>query len=416
MTENECFKIIDYKDLKEKSSPTIIKRLEKCFEGYKFIQDKKWNIFIVSFTAGGKEGKGNAKILGITDDYKGIEILKNIDSDDLGLVNAIEININNNYYLLSCFKNFKIWYYDSNSKEIKSEIIIPKKDDKNVFDKNCEYQNFKTYKPLNFIEKRKLLIVQVTYPEQYIFFYYINDDNNAFNIILLTQIKINKENDPHFSDNYFNSYLIKDKYLLIGTKIKKKEENNKNKSKNKANKNNNKNKKNNNYINNISIINKNNNSKNNNNKKNKANKNNKKDNNNKNIIQIYKENNNNNNIINDTKFKEAGMYLINLDRIVNGLSESDKAIQRYFITFSEKLICISQLRENMFICTVKLVPSNKFDYAFITFKIIEKNKEPVIESICYKYDICKNIVSSKPINDSFIICSGNADTLIDKFL
>jgi len=32
-------------------------------------------------------------------------------------------------------------------------------------------------------------------------------------LILLTQIKINKENDPHFSDNYFNSYLIKDKYI-----------------------------------------------------------------------------------------------------------------------------------------------------------------------------------------------------------
>ena len=328
------------------------------------------------------------------------------------MVNAIEININNNYYLLSCFKNFKIWYYDSNTKDIENKIIIPKKEGINFFNDNCEYQDIKTYRPLNFIEKRKILIVQVIHREQYIFFYNINDDNNTFNIIFLTQIKINKENDPHFSDDYFNSYLIKDKYLLIGTKIKKKEENNENKSKNKANKNNNKNKKNNNDNNNISIIN-NNNSKNNNNNKNKANKNNKKDNNYKNIIQIYKENNNDK-IINDKKFKEAGMYLINLDNIINGLSETDKAIQRYYITFSEKLICISQLRENMFICSAKLVSANKFDYAFITFKIVETDKDPVIESMCYKYDICKNIISSKPFNDSFIICSGNADNQILK--
>ena len=62
--------------------------------------------------------------------------------------------------------------------------------------------------------------MQVNFPQQYIFFYNINDDKNEFNMIFITKIKINKE-DPYFSESPFNSCVIKDKYLLIGTKVDK---------------------------------------------------------------------------------------------------------------------------------------------------------------------------------------------------
>ena len=39
-------------------------------------------------------------------------------------------------------------------------------------------------------------------------------------MIFITKIKINKE-DPYFSESPFNSCVIKDKYLLIGTKVDK---------------------------------------------------------------------------------------------------------------------------------------------------------------------------------------------------
>ena len=434
---NSSFKIINSKYLNGKA-PFIIKRLEKCFEEYISFKDKQMNLFLVCFS-----GEDKAKILGISDDYKEIEILKDI-KDYKGLINAIEIKINNNYYLLSCTNEFKLWYYDSNTKEIENKIIIPKKEVKDIIDNNFEFERLKTYKPLIFIEKRKLLIAQVISPEQYILFYNINDDNNAFNIIFLTQIKINKVNDPHLSDNYFNSYLIKDKYLLIGTKIKleKKIENQK-ESKNKINNDNKNNNRNNNKINNNNNIKNNNNNNNNNNSKNINNKknnnnnnknkikknnnnNNNKINNNKNKINKINNNNNNNNkifiqihkvnnnIIDDRKIKNAGMYLINLDMIFNDLSRIDDAIQMYYIDFCQEINCISQLRENMFICSLQLIPEKKVDYSLITFNIEESNEGPIIKKISHKCGIFKNIISSKAINDSFIICSSQRDNQILK--
>ena len=119
----------------------------------------------------------------------------------------------------------------------------------------------------------------------------------------------------------------------------------------------------------------------------------------------------NNNI---TKIKEAGMYLINLDIIVNDLSKTDEAIKKYYVTSSQEINCISQLRENIFICSSKLIPENKADYALITFKIVETDEGPDIKRICYKYGIFKNIVTSEIINDSFIVCSDNADNQVLK--
>ena len=54
-------------------------------------------------------------------------------------------------------------------------------------------------------------------------FYFIafNNENNEFNIIFQFQIEINRETDNFFSDYHLNSYIIQDKFLLVGTKIKK---------------------------------------------------------------------------------------------------------------------------------------------------------------------------------------------------
>ena len=328
-------------------------RLKKCFEKYNCFQDKKYNIFLVSIPSGGNSSEGLAKLIGISDDYKEIDILKSI-FDYKGLVNAIEINLNNKYYLLSCTKGFKLWYYNLDTKDIESKEIIPKKKDNNDNENNL-YKNFRTFKELIFIENRKLLIAQVNFPDQFIYFYNINDDNNSFNIFFLAQIKINKK-EPYFSSSPFNSCLIKDKYLLIGTKADKIENKNfksNQKSKNKI---------------------------------------------------IEKENNNE---IKEAKIEKAGIYIINLDIIFNDLSKIDKTIQINYFDYCKEVYCISHIRENMFVCTYKLIRDKKIKQKFCinTYEIIENNGMININKKYYKNGIYKNINSSKLINDSFIICS-----------
>ena len=347
---NNSYIVINNKDLNEKSPFKII-RLEKCFEKL-----RKKNIFLVSFPSSGRFSEGIAKIIGISDDYMEIEILKNIN-DYKGLVNAIEINLNNNYYLLSCTKGFKLWFYNLDTEEIEFKNIIPKKNDINDEGNNIESQNFRTYKELIFIENRKILIVQVNFPEQYIFFYNNNDDKNIFSIFFLTKIKINKE-DPYFSESPFNSCIIKDKYLLIGTKVDKNEKkknilkNDKIKSENQIN---------------------------------------------DNESQPHK---GINNIIKDKKITKAGFYIINLDILFTDISKIDKAIQIEYIDCCKEVNCISYIRDNIFVC--ELIKSN---YTITTFKIIEKNEIINLNKISYHFGNHKNINSKKLINGSFIICS-----------
>jgi len=342
------YSILNYKNLEVKAPFKII-RLEKCFEKYNSIQDSKYNIFLVSFPSGGNFKEGLAKIIGISDDYKEIDILKTI-YDYKGLVNAIEINLNNKYYLLSCTKGFKLWFYNSDSKNIEYKEIIPNKKNNNDTE-NMEYKNFRTYKELIFIKKRKLLIVQVNFPIQYIYFYNINDDNNSFNIFFLTQIKINKE-DPYFSESPFNSCIINDKYLLIGTKVDK-VENKKNKKK-----------------------------------------------------QIGKENNNE---IKEKKIEKAGIYIINLDIIFNNLSKIDEAMQIKYFDSCKEINCISHIRENMLICNFKLIQPKNFrdQFSINTYEFTEKNGMININKKYFMHGIYKNINSRKLIDDSFIICSNN---------
>jgi len=347
------YTIINSKDL-EKKAPFKIKRIEKCFEKYNYIQGKIRHTFLVSFPSAGNSLEGIAKIIRISDDYKEIEILKTI-YDYKGLLNAIEINFNNNYYLLSCTIGFTLCYYNSDTKDIVLEEIIPQRKDNKDTENNMNnkiftaYKNITTYKELLFIEKRQILIVQVNFPDQYIFFYNINNDSNRINIIFLDQIKINKE-DPYFSESPFNSCIINDKYLLIGTKVDKIE------------------------------------------KKNNIKK------------QIKKENNNE---IKEIKINKAGFYIINLDIIFNNWSNIDKAIQINYLDFCKELYCISHIKENMFICTFKVIQSKNYKehFSINTYEILEKNGIIHFNKKYFKNGIFKNINSSKLIDDSFIICS-----------
>ena len=197
-------------------------RFEKCFNHKDYP-----NIFLVSFPSSGLKKMGCVKIVGILDDFSKITILNTFDYD-IGLINAIEIKLNDNYYLLNCTNGFTLWFYDSNKNEIKYKRIIPKESNiDNKDDNNDTYKNFITYKKVFYIEKRNLLIAQVHLKSK-ILFYSINNENNEFNIIFQSQIDIDNETGNYFSDYHLNSCIIQDKYLLIGTKIKKEKKKNNN--------------------------------------------------------------------------------------------------------------------------------------------------------------------------------------------
>ena len=78
-----------------------------------------------------------------------------------------------------------------------------------------------------FIPQKNLLInIQITFPTQHLFFYIIEDIDNVnelsltFIRVFINEIKIG-DNETYFSDECFNSIVLKNKFLLIGTKINK---------------------------------------------------------------------------------------------------------------------------------------------------------------------------------------------------
>ena len=204
-----------------------------------------------------------------------------------------------------------------------------------------------------------MLIVQITFPIQYIFFYTINNENNKFNIIFQSQIKINYD-EPYFSDNAFNSCIIEDKYLIIGTKIKK----------------------------------------------------------NNNIIKNKNLDNPNNIIIEDNNdIKDAGFYIINLEN-----KNIVKNIQMKYTNLCKCVNCIMPIRNNLFACTLEFSRRNedpyfKKYYSLMTFKIYEEENGNIkIDEKGYKNGYYKNINSFQLINDYYIICSDDKTNSILKIM
>ena len=94
-------------------------RLEKCFN-FKDCQ----NIFLVSFSPSFFQRTAKVKIIEIANDYSKISILKTFEYYT-GLINAIEINLNNTYYLLNCTNGFTLWFYDALKNEVNYKEITP---------------------------------------------------------------------------------------------------------------------------------------------------------------------------------------------------------------------------------------------------------------------------------------------------
>jgi hypothetical protein len=329
-----------------KLAPLKIMRLEKCFNHKDYP-----NIFLVSFPFSSLQRIGCIKIIGILDDYRKISILNTFEYD-IGLINAIEIKLNDNYYLLNCTNGFTLWFYDSIKNEIKNKKIIPKKCNIEDKDDNNDYKNFITYKNVLYSEKRNLLIIQISIPTPKIFFYSINNENNEFNIIFHSQIIFNNE-QLYFSDYHMNSCIFQEKYLLIGTKIKK--EKNKKLFNNKEKKNN------------LEEFNSN----------------------------IIKEENNN--II------KAGIYIVDLD---------NKQAQIEYIDFSQKINYIIPFKENIFICNFEsLENKGKTFYSLSTFIFEIKNEKIKLEKKHYTNGRYQYINSDIIMGD-FIICS----SLIENYL
>ena len=126
-----------------------------------------------------------------------------------GLYSSIQIEYNNENYLLNYHKNFTLWFYDEKKDLIESkEIAVNKLKDKEI--SNDKYR----YGPLIQGYNKNLIIAQIIYPFQRIEVYELSKD---LCLNLKGYIEL-EENDNvisgHSNNNYF---LYKDKYLLIAS-------------------------------------------------------------------------------------------------------------------------------------------------------------------------------------------------------
>jgi hypothetical protein len=79
----------------------------------------------------------------------------------------------------------------------------------------------KRFRPLIYIEKKKLFIVEnIKYSNESVEFYTIDENNKEFSLILIKKIMFKEEEfyHNHLSDSYNNCCVIQEKYLLIGAK------------------------------------------------------------------------------------------------------------------------------------------------------------------------------------------------------
>ena len=339
---NYYYNIINLKKL-NLSFPQKIMKLEKYYQKY------SKNIFLISFSSINEKGDSEAKLIEISNDYKNIVELKSIMLYK-GLLNPIEINYNNNYYYLNSTKKIILWDYDYNKNEFEYKEIIPKESNINNKEK-IDYNNLRSYKEMIYVKKRNLLIIQYTFHKPDIYFFSITTENNEFSLIFIDRVTIKTEN-LYFSNYRNNSCVIKDKYLLIGTKIDKQFLKEKRKNENKD------------------------------------------------IKEINK--------INEEKIS-GGFYIIDLDNY------KDFKIQ--YIDNCKNVFCISNIRENIFVCSISFSHVKNYkhkNYELITFEILEDNNKIVLNKIYYKQGDYKEINSSEMINDNFIICSCNKKNQIVK--
>ena len=199
--EKELYKVINKKTVNILEPQKIVKL--KCFNNYN--KNEGNNYFLLS-----SPHKHMALIINVTNNFQLIENIQKIEFYK-GLHSSVEFYFSNSYYLLNISKGFTLWYYDENSKLLKNKKIMPN------LGQNEDKSNENIYRPIKYIENRKLFIVQIILPINSIEFYTIDTGNKEFSITLIKKITFEKERNI-FSFSYNNSCLIRDKYLLIGAR------------------------------------------------------------------------------------------------------------------------------------------------------------------------------------------------------
>ena len=209
--KNEIYKVIKTKKV-DIFQPQTISRLEKAFD----YNNKNNNYFLLYSPM-----RDTAIIINVTSDYKSISLIQKINFTK-GLISSILFNYFDQTFLLNPDKYFSLWYFNKKENIMEYKIIEPKYEKY----KKIERDKF-VHRPIIYIENRKLFIVQIISPFKCIEFYEIDSENKEFNIKIIGRI-ILKEEVNNFSNSFNNSCIIKDKFLLIGsrekTKNNKKEE------------------------------------------------------------------------------------------------------------------------------------------------------------------------------------------------
>ena len=207
--EKTQYKLIKKQNLNQlKSQKRILKLKKKCSpDNYK----EKNNYFLISSH---KEKK--ALIINIMEYLDNpieqryqIHIKNNINFEK-GLYSSIQIEYNNEYYILNYNKNFTLWFYDEkNNKTENKEITVNKLKDKK--DLNVDYR----FGPLIQGQNKKLIISQILDPLQRFEIYELSKD---LCLNLKGYIEL-EENNIYISKNNNNYFLYKDRYLLIASSI-----------------------------------------------------------------------------------------------------------------------------------------------------------------------------------------------------
>ena len=194
-----------------------------------------------------------------------------------------------------------------------------------------------------------MLIIQCCFPKQNIYFFALNEENKNLNLIFIKLITF-ENTDIIFSSEPWNSCLIKDKLLLIGTKIGK-------------------------YF-------------------------------------LDELKNNNNKIIMGKKNKrdkiDAGFYIIDLDNYEKIYQHINYSKNVFYITKVNENMFICSID---FVNETNYLHNN---YGLMSFIFSEKNGKITIDQKLTKKGDYKNINNREMIDDFFILCSVNKNNQILK--
>ena len=188
--------------------PEKIIRLEKIFQTN---QEEENNYFLISSALNNK-----AIIINITENYQKIDTIQRINFYK-GLISAIEFQYNEDTFLFDSTKDINLWYLDKETNKLSNKKIKPKNEKLDI-----DYNRKKT---IIYVEKKKLFIIQTFTPKIWIEFYLFDNKIKEFELVLMERIAL-KEEENKLSDSYNNYCIIKDKYLLMGSKRNKKKNKN----------------------------------------------------------------------------------------------------------------------------------------------------------------------------------------------